>query len=136
MQRHPRRTPAAACTCNSNRTEVGKTFQALLIGNIEEQDRFQAIGGEHLHHVRRTAEIVAIEADQPAWKDHRANASHACRSSGLFRAASAKGCPSIATSHAFRMLRTPAAMPPGWPMMPPPQAKMRSAEPSRCHVPS
>ena len=51
VRRHPGRTLTATATCNTDGPATGKALQLPLFRHVEEEDRFQPVGGEHFHDI-------------------------------------------------------------------------------------
>ena len=131
--RHPFGAAAAGIAGNADGALARKAGQKRGRRGFQEEDRGKPAKLQHLHHRGRAGEIIAIPGDQ--WTVSRRKPGHApyrpmAAASALFSAAArSSGMPAIAASQALRRLSTPPAGPCGCAMMPPPAAKIRSADP-------
>ena len=131
---HPVRAFRPRDPRDANHLVVRKIAQALGRRRRQKQDRLDACESRRLHRCRRSREIVAVERDQrPGGQG--ANCAHAAISSarrrlGRVRANSASGTPVSAACQASCSAATPAPVPRGCAMIPPPAVTIRSAEPN------
>src|SRR4029077_14818886 len=118
---------------------VRELRQMLPRGWIEKEDCGQAGESGDLHHRRRSGEVITVKGNQRTVSElcrlAHPTASSAFARAGRFAAYSRRSIPSTAASQASRSAATPAAMPPGCAMMPPPAVNMRSVDWRAAKVP-
>src|SRR6185369_3237292 len=102
-----------------------------FVRGCQEQHGLEAGEAQRLERIGRTSEVVAVEGEQQSRRHQLRlpNFSIAAASSGRERAYSSIGVPDMAASQPCCMLRTPAAVPPGCAMMPPPARWITSMAP-------
>src|SRR5438094_7332973 len=135
MARHPLRRPASARAGKPDGPIAGEAGEHALVGNSKEEHGGNSLDCQSFECVGGTGEVVSVIGKQRRLcgeRLHQAarNLVSAARSSGWNRAYSVNATPDTAASQACRRLRTPATIPSGCAMIPPPHAKIRSVDPS------